>query len=317
MSTEWKTVPVTPTPEMLIAGSDGNPTDWNDGTDPIFAEEVAGRIWRAMLSAAPEAPAEAVAWQWEAFQGGCWETHHSRKKPNFETWRCETRNLRPLYTHPASQAAVRAPEAETLLPDIPLSFTYRNHRGDVAVRSAVPLDVRWGSTEWHREPQWLMRALDVDKGVEREFAMRDMSALDLSAPQAAVRVKPLEWRCINGDKHQIAHGLLSTYVVFQDEFSCEWWTREDAGKAVRAENVDAAKAAAQAVEERRILSALELSTIHDQVRPEAPARTYEDGVRDAAKVAEEGLDEAYWSASDADTAREIAAVIRSLIQGEG
>jgi len=61
---------------------------------------------KAMLSAAPDAPGEPVAWQWEAFQGGCWETHHSRKKPNFETWRCETRNLRPLYTHPAPQAAV-------------------------------------------------------------------------------------------------------------------------------------------------------------------------------------------------------------------
>lgn len=56
----------------------------------------------------------------------------------------------------------------------PLIFTYRNWRGEVATRRAIPQHVYFGATEWHPEPQWLMRAFDVDKGEVRDFAMRDM-----------------------------------------------------------------------------------------------------------------------------------------------
>lgn len=56
-------------------------------------------------------------------------------------------------------------------------FLYKNHRGEVAVRRVIPLGIVWGSTEWHPEPQWLLRALDVDKhNASRMFAMRDMEA---------------------------------------------------------------------------------------------------------------------------------------------
>jgi len=56
----------------------------------------------------------------------------------------------------------------------PLTFVYRNWRGIVAERRVIPQGVRWGSTEWHPEPQWLLLALDADKGEAREFAMRDI-----------------------------------------------------------------------------------------------------------------------------------------------
>lgn len=52
--------------------------------------------------------------------------------------------------------------------------TYTNWKGETSVRWFLPLELFWGSTEWHPEPQWLLRALDLDKNEERTFAMKDM-----------------------------------------------------------------------------------------------------------------------------------------------
>ena len=54
-----------------------------------------------------------------------------------------------------------------------LTFTYTNWRGETAERWATPLSFRWGVSEWHPQPCWLMRAYDHEKGVEREFALQD------------------------------------------------------------------------------------------------------------------------------------------------
>jgi hypothetical protein len=56
----------------------------------------------------------------------------------------------------------------------PYRFVYRNYRGEIGVRAVLPISVRFGSTEWHPEPQWLLLADDTEKGAAREFAMRDM-----------------------------------------------------------------------------------------------------------------------------------------------
>lgn len=58
-----------------------------------------------------------------------------------------------------------------------LSFKYTNHRGETAIRIVTPNSVvfYFGSTEWHREPQWLMRAWDEEKNAMRDFAARDVS----------------------------------------------------------------------------------------------------------------------------------------------
>lgn len=58
----------------------------------------------------------------------------------------------------------------------PLVFGYTNWRGEYAVRKVIPLKVWYGGTEWHPEPQWLLKALDAEKGnAERDFAIQDMS----------------------------------------------------------------------------------------------------------------------------------------------
>jgi uncharacterized membrane-anchored protein len=48
--------------------------------------------------------------------------------------------------------------------------TYTNYRGETAIRRISPISARFGSTEWHPEPQWLLLAFDHDKQAEREFA---------------------------------------------------------------------------------------------------------------------------------------------------
>ncbi len=52
----WRSVPIEPTEEMIIAGDEANPTEWNDGTDALFGSEVVADVYAAMISAAPEVP---------------------------------------------------------------------------------------------------------------------------------------------------------------------------------------------------------------------------------------------------------------------
>jgi hypothetical protein len=56
-----------------------------------------------------------------------------------------------------------------------LSFDYTNHRGEQSRRTATPIAYRYGVSQWHSGPQWLMMALDHDKQQPREFAMKDMT----------------------------------------------------------------------------------------------------------------------------------------------
>ena len=53
----------------------------------------------------------------------------------------------------------------------PVALTYTNWRGQTAVRRIVPLRVWFGSTAWHPDPQWLLTAIDMDKGWKRDFAL--------------------------------------------------------------------------------------------------------------------------------------------------
>ena len=52
---------------------------------------------------------------------------------------------------------------------------YTNYRGETADRRIVPIRIRFGSTEWHPEEQWLLEAFDLDRDATRAFALRDVS----------------------------------------------------------------------------------------------------------------------------------------------
>jgi predicted DNA-binding transcriptional regulator YafY len=56
-----------------------------------------------------------------------------------------------------------------------LTFQYTNHRGEKEQRRAIPTHLGYGATAWHKEAQWLLSALDIDKGELRWFSIRDMS----------------------------------------------------------------------------------------------------------------------------------------------
>ena len=61
-------------------------------------------------------------------------------------------------------------------------FEYTNHRGEHSTRRAKPEFIQWGSNEYHKDDQWILEALDLDKKAMRSFAMRDMSNVRNVAP---------------------------------------------------------------------------------------------------------------------------------------
>jgi len=60
-------------------------------------------------------------------------------------------------------------------------FFYTNYRGERSIRTAVPVILLWGSTEWHPRPQWILTAFDLDKGAERSFALEDCQFIKAAA----------------------------------------------------------------------------------------------------------------------------------------
>jgi predicted DNA-binding transcriptional regulator YafY len=55
-----------------------------------------------------------------------------------------------------------------------VSVVYTNFKGRTAVRRILPKNFFFGNNEWHKEEQWLLLALDLDEGVERTFAVKDI-----------------------------------------------------------------------------------------------------------------------------------------------
>lgn len=68
------------------------------------------------------------------------------------------------------------------VPGQTLRFSYRNYRGVTSVREVRPVCLRWGTSDYYVEPQWLMKALDFDRGEFREFAVRNMDCEDMDRP---------------------------------------------------------------------------------------------------------------------------------------
>jgi hypothetical protein len=55
-----------------------------------------------------------------------------------------------------------------------LRFVYTNWHGERSTRSVgTPLEIRFGTTKHHPDPQWLLDAFDLDKAAHRTFALKD------------------------------------------------------------------------------------------------------------------------------------------------
>lgn len=65
----------------------------------------------------------------------------------------------------------------------PLEFEceYCNWRGEVATRRVRALAFWYGSTEWHPTPGLMLKAVDLEKNAERDFAVGDFSIGTLRA----------------------------------------------------------------------------------------------------------------------------------------
>jgi hypothetical protein len=58
-----------------------------------------------------------------------------------------------------------------------IKFKYKNWQGVVANRAARIECLIYSSSEWHPEPQWLVKAFDFDRRETRLFALVDMVPL--------------------------------------------------------------------------------------------------------------------------------------------
>ena len=58
-----------------------------------------------------------------------------------------------------------------------VTIDYTNWRGARRLYRILPFDIRFGSSEWHPEPQWLLSAIDEDDNAKmKEFALKDIHA---------------------------------------------------------------------------------------------------------------------------------------------
>lgn len=55
-----------------------------------------------------------------------------------------------------------------------IEFTYKNYRNEISERKVIPIRIYFGATDYHKEPQWILKALDLDKNQERDFALLDI-----------------------------------------------------------------------------------------------------------------------------------------------
>lgn len=59
-----------------------------------------------------------------------------------------------------------------------VTIDYTNWRGERSERIIIPLEIVFESNQWHPEPQWLLRAWDVEKKAERLFALQTIHSWD-------------------------------------------------------------------------------------------------------------------------------------------
>lgn len=76
---------------------------------------------------------------------------------------------RPLASEPAKTMR-RTPIVQMI---------YTNLREETALRRVQPIQIWWGSTRWHPEPGWTLRAFDCDRGVDRDFAMGQIDFMNV------------------------------------------------------------------------------------------------------------------------------------------
>lgn|SRR3990167_9778836 len=60
-----------------------------------------------------------------------------------------------------------------------IRIVYKNWRGETREREIIPQSIWFGSTKWHPDEQWLLKAIDVEKNEERDFQL--VNIMNISA----------------------------------------------------------------------------------------------------------------------------------------
>lgn len=61
---------------------------------------------------------------------------------------------------------------------LPLHVTYYNYKNVTSERVIIPINVWYGTTEYHPKPNWLLTCFDVEKKAYRDFSMLDIIKID-------------------------------------------------------------------------------------------------------------------------------------------
>ena len=57
-----------------------------------------------------------------------------------------------------------------------VKILYTNWKGKTKVRTIIPKEIVFTSTDYHKEEQWCLVAHDVEKDAERTFACKDIKS---------------------------------------------------------------------------------------------------------------------------------------------
>lgn len=55
-----------------------------------------------------------------------------------------------------------------------ITFLYRNWKGEIRERRVIPIEIEFTHDDYHFPDQWLMHAIDMDKGARRTFAFENI-----------------------------------------------------------------------------------------------------------------------------------------------
>jgi predicted DNA-binding transcriptional regulator YafY len=127
------------------------------------AEMAQAEMAQAEMAQAEMAQAEMA--QTKVAEAAVAETSHIVDADLSQTGESTVTTAQPLATQPfETQQAKQA------------KIVYTNYKGETAIRLIQPLHIFFGSTPWHPRQQWFLKAYDVEKGEERDFAMTDIRA---------------------------------------------------------------------------------------------------------------------------------------------
>ena len=69
---------------------------------------------------------------------------------------------------------VRSVIGDRNIEDIAIKVVYKNWKGEVGLRTIIPLSIHHGKSDFHKDEQWLLKVWDIDKKDYRTYALRDI-----------------------------------------------------------------------------------------------------------------------------------------------